>query len=402
MSVISLGFSDDRIGWSVAEFSLDRFNLLVGRSGAGKTRILSALNALADAAMGRPTGLFQCRWKISLRTPEGDYVWEAQTDQRPAGAVDGIDILWGDDEDGDEAPALRRAAQQPTFTHEVVSRSGAALIERGPEGIKVEGRDALALKASESVISLLREDERVRPLFSAFRRFLPSRATTRSLVQIFEPRRFEKELARCASLEALRADTRLPMAMKAWIMQEKFPSDFARMVQDYRDIFPSVTELRVARQEELLSQEERVEASFVGFQHVDLAIKEEGVGRMIAFGAMSSGMRRSLMHLLELSLAPEDSVVLVDEYENSLGVNCLPHLTEHLLRRAQALQFILTSHHPYVIENIDRKYWKVVTRRAGGVLVRGAASFPELSTSTRQSAFVQLLDVLDRAAEAVA
>jgi predicted ATPase len=260
----------------------------------------------------------------------------------------------------------------------------------------VDGREAPALKTSESVISLFREDERVKPLFLAFQRFLYSRATTKSLRQMFDPRRFEREKSHCSSLEDLRADIRLPMVMKAWIMQEKFPNDFARMVREYCEIFPSVKNVRVARQEDLLTEAERQDATFAAFQFVDLAIQEEGVLRMVTFGSMSSGMRRTLMHLLELSLAPSGSVVLVDEYENSLGVNCLPSLTEHLLRRSHELQFILTSHHPYVIENIDRKYWKVVTRRAGDVVVREASSFIELNTSSKQSAFIQLLDVLDR------
>ena len=48
-------------------------------------------------------------------------------------------------------------------------------------------------KSSESVISLLREDPRVTPIFAAFQRFLYSRATTKSLRQMFDPRRFEAE-----------------------------------------------------------------------------------------------------------------------------------------------------------------------------------------------------------------
>lgn len=395
MPILSFSFEDDRLGWSVAPFKLDGFNLLVGRSGVGKTRILNALHAVTQAALGKDTALFQCRWSISLRAPEGEYVWEAQTDRRPAGPVQGIPFFFSDDED-DDAPDDPERRTAPVFTRETLTRDGLAVITRDAAGLMVDGKEAPALKTSESVISLLREDDRVKPLFSALHRFLYSRATTRSLRQMFDPRRFEREKARCASLEDLRADTRLPMAMKAWIMQEKFPDDFAKMVQDYREIFPSVNAVKVARQEDLLTEAERQDATFGAFQFVDLAIQEDGVTRMITFGAMSSGMRRTLMHLLELSLAPEGSVVLVDEYENSLGVNCLPSLTDHLLRRAHALQFVLTSHHPYVIENIDRKHWKVVTRRAGGVTVRDATSFPGLNTSSRQSAFIQLLDVLDR------
>ena len=80
------------------------------------------------------------------------------------------------------------------------------------------------------------------------------------------------------------------------------------------------------------------------------------------------------MHLLELALASPGTVIVIDEFENSLGVNCLPALSDLLLDHARELQFILTSHHPYVINNIPSTWWKVVTRQGGVVTVKDAES----------------------------
>nr|WP_293102352.1 hypothetical protein [Okeania sp. SIO2F4] len=46
---------------------------------------------------------------------------------------------------------------------------------------------------------------------------------------------------------------------------------------------------------------------------------------------ISSGMLKTLMYISELYLSPEGSVILIDEFENSLGVNCLDSVTDLIL-----------------------------------------------------------------------
>ena len=99
------------------------------------------------------------------------------------------------------------------------------------------------------------------------------------------------------------------------------------------------------------------------YYSVVFAAAEEGVADWIPFGEMSSGMQRYLSFLIHLSFAPRGTVVLIDELESSLGINCLPAATGFLLRRAPDLQLVLTSHHPYIIEKIPTSYWKIVTRK---------------------------------------
>jgi hypothetical protein len=98
------------------------------------------------------------------------------------------------------------------------------------------------------------------------------------------------------------------------------------------------------------------------------------------------------MYISELYLAPENSIILIDEFENSLGVNCLDSVTELVLENKK-LQFIITSHHPYIINNVSPAYWKIVTRKAGLITVRDSKYF-HISES-RQKAFIDLIDVLE-------
>ncbi len=81
------------------------------------------------------------------------------------------------------------------------------------------------------------------------------------------------------------------------------------------------------------------------------------------------------MHIAELYLCSDSTLILIDEFENSLGINCIDELTNSIVTAERNLQFIITSHHPYIINNIDYTHWKVVTRKAGAVVAHSASNF---------------------------
>ncbi|MGD1715765.1 AAA family ATPase [Dapis sp. BLCC M172] len=98
-------------------------------------------------------------------------------------------------------------------------------------------------------------------------------------------------------------------------------------------------------------------------------MKEKGVSNWILPPHISSGMFKTLMYISELYLSPEGSVILIDEFEKSLGVNCLDSVTDLILENPR-LEFIITSHHPYIINNIGNKYWKIVTHQGNIITVK--------------------------------
>jgi AAA15 family ATPase/GTPase len=101
-------------------------------------------------------------------------------------------------------------------------------------------------------------------------------------------------------------------------------------------------------------------------------------------------MLKTLIHISELYLSPEGTVILIDEFENSLGINCIDVVTD-LIRENRNIQFILTSHHPYIINNIGMEHWKIVTRKGGVVTVKDAKDL-NLGKS-RHQAFTQLINL---------
>ncbi len=104
------------------------------------------------------------------------------------------------------------------------------------------------------------------------------------------------------------------------------------------------------------------------------------------------------MYISELYLSPEGSIILIDEFENILGVNCLNSVTDLILENPR-LQFIITSHHPYIINNIGNKYWKIVTRQGNTVKVKQPE---ELGISqSRHQGFIDLINILEESPEEV-
>jgi predicted ATPase len=124
-----------------------------------------------------------------------------------------------------------------------------------------------------------------------------------------------------------------------------------------------------------------------------LNVKERGVGNWIYGPDLSAGMVRAFSMIAALNLAEPGSVVLIDEIENSLGKNCMPALVDLLLSRAPDLQFIITSHHPYIINNIPLSAWKLVRREGSRVRVVHARDIPELQEASHHEAFDRLMNL---------
>lgn len=107
-----------------------------------------------------------------------------------------------------------------------------------------------------------------------------------------------------------------------------------------------------------------------------------GVTEWISATEMSSGMLRTLSLIVDIRAAPPGSVVVIGELENSLGVNCMPEVIDSLLERDDC-QFILTSHHPYIIDNIPVHAWKLVQRHGSEVRIKPVTSFPDFDAGSR-------------------
>jgi predicted ATPase len=117
--------------------------------------------------------------------------------------------------------------------------------------------------------------------------------------------------------------------------------------------------------------------------HIAYKIKINGQRKFIPHRNIASGMLRAFNIIADLYLSNLETVFLVDEFENSLGHNCLPNLEKLLLEHSIASQFILTSHHPDIINKISKDNWIIIERTNGAIHNRPANNLP-FSNSTHE------------------
>ncbi len=319
---------------------------------------------------------------------EGEtYVWSAKVSLLAKDAALNIEEEEGEtDESGDS----------PSFEYETIVKNGVeVLVRRTEDEFQFLQTSLPRLKQTESAITLLRDETAISPLRTALSRFIFSEASEGSTrIFVVDPPRLEQGRQACKSLSSLKEYSKLPLIAKAFLLQEDYREEFNAIKDQYARIFPTVSDIRIGRIVDfdlnLLGEEF---PPYLANSAFTLGVKEFGLEDWITTARLSSGMSRTLFHLFELALAPTGTVVLIDEIENSLGINCLPQVSDHFLERSRDLQFIITSHHPYIINDVPMERWRVVTRKGSVVTVHDAGSIRGLQTHSAQDRFTLLINL---------
>lgn len=372
MKIQNFRFSDYKQNLHIEEVTFDDLNLLVGASGVGKTRILRALDLIFDVAKGRNRKLNDLEWSIKFVHSNQKYKWDLKSSSSAKDAL------------------LSESEQFEIIFERLIRYEGELEIEifhRTITDSKLNNVKLPKLKRTESAINLLSEEEQILPVSQAFKRFIFNETPQNITISIsLDPDNisFENETNEMRFYRFKEESVEAPTVFKAFLLQKFFPDTFSEIKDYYIDIFPSVKNIRVSADKESQNSYD-----------IFFEIEEYGSENWIPQQRISSGMFRTLTCLVEVLAAPEESVIVIDEFENSLGINCMPELTEFILDKSPGLQFILTSHHPYIINNIPWKTWHIVSRDGSKVRVRKATDIPELDTASSLDKFTQLIDLLE-------
>ena len=175
----------------------------------------------------------------------------------------------------------------------------------------------------------------------------------------------------------------VPTVFKSYLIQQLFPNVFNEVKESYFEIFSDVQDVRVSINKESVNDYQLI-----------FEIQEYSSSDWIPQNRISSGMYRTLICLLEIIAAPNGSVIVIDEFENSLGINCMPELTNFILDKSPDLQFILTSHHPYIINNLPWQTWQVVSRSGSSIKATKATDISALDTASSLDKFTQLINFI--------
>lgn len=375
MELQKLEYEDQKYQWKLnyVEFS-SSLNLLVGVSGAGKTQILRAIHQLKMIANG--SSLNGVCWDVVFSTQNNNiYRWSGKFETRQN------DLLFKSDPD-DES--------EYKILYEYLEKNNESLVERTQEkGIIFQNNSTPKLSSFKSVVELLSEEEYIKPVQKEFNTIIVTESSNYSnnLSILKLPAPISKKYEHCDLTTIKNAE--LPIQIKLSLVYRYIPDIFNRIKSTFTEIFDKVEDIKI----EPFNQNEIPLALADMFKEaIVIKIKEKNLEFWIRQGNISSGMFKTLMYISQLYLSPDHCVILIDEFENSLGVNCIDSVTD-LICENRNLQFIITSHHPYIINNISPKYWKIVTRKGSSVTVKKAEDF-HISES-RQKAFIDLINVLE-------
>jgi predicted ATPase len=386
MIINNFKFRNNSQNWCLEKTYFDNLNLLVGASGVGKTRILKALYLICNVAQGEVQMLEDVEWSIDFSNLGQKYRWELKTlnptektfssEQNQSEIADEKLVKFA--EDNEPIEILHRTKTESTLNKIQIPK----------------------LKRTESAITLLAEEESIAPIADAFKRFIFNETLQNVEISIgLDPSSLILSPSLNSQLKSINTDqnaytknletfkeTSIHFAtiLKAYYLKEYFPQIFDEIKAAYIEIFPSVKDIRVTVNK--LSDKN---------YNLLLEIQEHGSENWIPQYRISSGMYVTLTYLIEITTAPKGSVFVVDEFENSLGINCMPQLTDFILDKSPNLQFILTSHHPYIINNIPWKTWQLVSRTNGTIRTRKAVDIPQLNTASSLDKFTQLINLLE-------
>ncbi|MEH2312120.1 MAG: AAA family ATPase [Nostoc sp.] len=382
MKINKITYYDHELEWHFEPIHFSELNLLVGISGVGKTQILQAIMSLRKIARGG--SLNGVEWDIDFSSNNYEYKWNGRFETKK------VNTFIIDDEESEK--------DKFRIDREYLSVNGKIIIERNNNEIIFNGNKLPKLSPSESVVKILSEEEDIAPIKDGFNKIIysdESKGQNSVFLDVADMMNYsliknKSSAKKYSSLKEIQ-ESNLSTQTKLALVSNYHPETFQEIKQQFINIFDQIEDIKMEPNEH-----EGLPKIIADYPYIN--IKEKGVNNWIIQRRISSGMLKTLMHISELYLSAEGTVILLDEFENSLGVNCIDILSD-LLFDNRKLQFIITSHHPYIINKIGMEHWKIVTRRGDVVTAKDAKDY-NLGKS-RHQAFMQLIN-LDAYKEGIA
>ena len=366
MKIISYEADSGKDDLHFSEMHFSQLNLIVGNSASGKTRLLNTIFNCGVMAVQRDK-LFFGYWDITFEHQDQLYRWVIQTGG----------------EKGDEKVQNEKIAKLKNNGEEEV------LVLRTPESFIFADKQLPKLAPKETSITLLHEEDSIKPLYSAFSSIMRRSffGPDLELAGSFEvvPQLFLDKIKKSKNKDYI-FPLDLGLNSRLYILSQYFKDTYERICKEFMNVFPFVLNVDVLNAEKFGIRMPGIAPVF--------AVQEKHMGQAwMPLNNLSSGMKKVLLILTDIFTMPENGgVYLLDEYENSLGINAINFFPSILFESGTKSQFIVTSHHPYIIGNVPVKSWIVLHRKGKEVLVKQGAALEERYGKSKQKAFVQLIN----------
>ncbi len=361
MKIKSISAKDNRTGWNVENIQFNyMLTLLVGASGVGKTKILNVIKTLVKIAKGESVNAFE--WKVSFLQDGHDYVWE--------GAFETIT-------DANMIVLEEKENKRFNIIKEIIIDDNTVLVDRNDERLLYKNQELVKLDNTKSVVELLKNESSLMPIYNGFRQCYDLDATDTDTITISTLN--NDDIKNEFFVRVLKELNILSPLERLFVLHENNLNEYNLICQKFQEIFPSVEKIGFT-----------MIKKYGNINMIILRIKEKNIPEWIDQQEISSGMFRTLMQITTLVLANDGDVIMIDEFENGLGVNCINELADLIMDPETDVQVIMTSHHPYIINAIPVNDWKILTRNGCDVHVHTAEQL-NIGEHSKHEAFMQLL-----------
>lgn len=351
-------------GWNVENIQFNpMLTLLVGASGVGKTKVLNVIKTLVRIANGDSfNGL---EWTVEFEQNGHDYVWEGAFEV----SSDEYKILLEDNK-------KNNFSIEKEEIKEITEEGENVILFRTSDKIIYNSKEIVKLDITKSAVELLKEESLIKPIYYGFSRCY-SLDMASNFIHIAISASINDSYP--YTLERIK-NNYYSLVEKLFLLRENKIEEFDVICNIFREIFPSVEKIDFAI----------VPSYNDKYKSIVLKIKEKGVPTLIEQPEISSGMMRTLNQIITLVLANDGDVIMIDEFENGLGVNCINELADLIMEPDADIQVVMTSHHPYIINTIPVKDWKILTRNGCDVQVHTAEEL-RIGEHSKHEAFMQLM-----------
>lgn len=355
--------------WQFESSKFGKINLLVGSSGSGKSRFLNVLFNMSNAISHGSPFHIGGNWRGEFWADNSIYDWNLEVDNSdPQNIYISNETLSIKTKEGNIEQVVSRSKEEFIFLGQKLPR-----LQRNIPGI-----------------SLLKEEQKIVPLHNIFthvkRRLFHESGLRDALAYEDVPSAIIEKITLSKSMESIWKNEH-SVSTIMYLLKNIYPDIYNIAIKSFMDIFPFVKECDV----QLLSGP-KISGSFKSIMAA-FVVKEKGVAKWIQLSELSSGMQKVLLIISDILTLPNNSVYIIDEYENSLGVNAIGFLPDFLINHAKPdTQFFITTHHPYLINNMPINNWRIFRREGSSVSIKDGSEVVDKYGKSKQKAFIQLMN----------
>lgn len=347
MKIKWVEFENTQTGLKVERVNFfDDVTLLVGLSGAGKTVILNAVDYSVRLAKNERKELRPYCVTLAMESDRKEYLWHYRIEKGTAQTdFPGIpDFSMG-------------GKEELKIAEEWLLIDGEQFFRRDASSFVMTGYDKLPQpKRTESILSQYSEEATIQELWKDFackydwivtdEDFMSYMSLPIQVLEEYLEGKRIQVLAKVCSFQEFFCMNPPFLLTRVFDVKRYWQKEYQEILSVIQDIFEEIQDIGVAKNDNTDEYELYVTI----------------YGKKLRYTEISKGMLKTICYIFYLYTMPPESVILIDEFENGLGVNCIDAVSEIMMIERQDLQFILTSHHPKIIGSIDAANWQIIER----------------------------------------